>query len=247
MPPLKMANMVGRLFQSLKLIDLLRRQGPKWLIFRVGYAIQRKLGFQRRKFSPFRWDEKPLSTWLKPEVPANPTDYLAYRRQSGGRFFFQGDEQVCYRPILEKLVGEEQEVLFAEIDKLAGGTFTFFSKSEFQVGIPPDWHTHVLTARRLSPWRHWTEIHDLDPDQDIKFVWELSRFSFVFPLVRAYWLTGDERYPQIFWRLIENWLEQNPPQLGPNWMCGQEATFRLMAWIFGLYGFNASTQSTPER
>lgn len=60
-------------------------------------------------------------------------------------------------------------------------------------------------------------------------------------------MTGDERYPDAFWRLVEDWAVHNPPQLGPNWKCGQEAAFRLMAWCFGLYGFSQSPHTSPER
>lgn len=235
------------LSHGLKILDLLRRMGPRWFTFRIAYTLQRKLGLQRRKFPPFRWNEKPLSTWLKPGIPVSLTEYVAYRKQSAIRFFFQGSEQTLYRPLLKKLIAEREAMLMIEVDKISQGIFTFFSDKAFKVGFPPDWHTNVLTGERLSPQRHWTDIDDLAAGSDIKFVWELSRFSFVFKLVRAYWLTGDNHYAQIFWQLVEDWLERNPPQLGPNWMCGQEATFRILAWIFGLYGFSASDQSTPER
>jgi asparagine synthase (glutamine-hydrolysing) len=68
-------------------------------------------------------------------------------------------------------------------------------------------------------------------------IWEPSRFGFVYDLVRAYWRTGDEVYAELFWTLVESWRAQNPPQSGVNWKCGQEISFRVMAWCFGLSGF----------
>jgi asparagine synthase (glutamine-hydrolysing) len=82
---------------------------------------------------------------------------------------------------------------------------------------------------------------------DIKFVWEPNRFAFVYTLVRAYAATQDEKYPEAFWTLIEDWAQQNPPNTGPNWMDRQEIALRLMAWTFGYHAFLNSPSTTPER
>lgn len=80
--------------------------------------------------------------------------------------------------------------------------------------------------------------------KDIKFVWEPNRFAFVYTLVRAYAATSDEKYPQAFWTLIQDWAEHNPPNTGSNWKDGQEIALRLMAWTFGLYAFIHSPSTT---
>ncbi|MFP3472466.1 heparinase II/III family protein, partial [Micrococcus sp. SIMBA_144] len=78
-------------------------------------------------------------------------------------------------------------------------------------------------------------IGDLSSDfGDIKWIWELSRFSFVYPLVRAYTTTKDEKYAIDFWEMFEDFVKHNPPELGANYKCGQEMSFRIMAWTFGL-------------
>jgi len=82
---------------------------------------------------------------------------------------------------------------------------------------------------------------------DIKLIWELNRFSFVYPLVRAYWRTGDEQYPEVFWKLVADWQAGNQPQAGVNWKCGQEISFRVMAWCFGLYGFLHARATSAAR
>ncbi len=133
-----------------------------------------------------------------------------------------------------------------QADALLGGTWLYFGDVLVQAGFPPNWHRNPLTDRQAPADRHWSEIPDF-AFGDIKLIWEASRFSPVYTLVRAYALTGDERYPEAFWKLVEDWAEHNPPGLGPNWKCGQEATFRLMAWCFGLYGFAQSPSSTAER
>ncbi len=98
----------------------------------------------------------------------------------------------------------------------------------------------------MDSQKHWSEISDAD-DADIKFVWEASRFGMVYTLVRAYVSTRDEKYAEAFWRLIQSWAESNLPNSGPNWMDGQEAALRLMAWTFGFYAFMESPSTTAER
>jgi asparagine synthase (glutamine-hydrolysing) len=115
-----------------------------------------------------------------------------------------------------------------------------------EAGFPPYWHRNPLTGEEAPSDRHWANIDDFSFG-DIKLIWEASRFSSVYVLVRSYALTRDERYPKAFWDLIEDWAAHNAPQAGPNWKCGQEAAFRLMAWCFGMYGFEGSPQTTPER
>ena len=122
----------------------------------------------------------------------------------------------------------------------------YFGSIPVDGGFPPNWHVNRFTGEQAPSDRHWADIDDFSFG-DIKLIWEASRFSPVYALVRAYVLTGNEEYPKAFWVLVEDWAQHNPPQLGPNWKCGQEAAFRLMAWCFGLHGFQDSPQSTPER
>ena len=82
---------------------------------------------------------------------------------------------------------------------------------------------------------------------DLKFILEPSRFLFAYPLVRAYALSGDERFPQAFWSAIEDWARRSPPMGGPLWICGQECSLRILAWSFALHAFIHSRSTTNER
>jgi asparagine synthase (glutamine-hydrolysing) len=102
-------------------------------------------------------------------------------------------------------------------------------------------HEEAASAKPASHSVPFGERH-----VDIKYVWEPNRFAFVYILVRAYAATGDEKYPQAFWQLIQDWAEHNPPNTGANWKDGQEIALRLMAWTFGFYAFIHSPSTTPE-
>ncbi|MBA4135869.1 MAG: hypothetical protein C0518_00975 [Opitutus sp.] len=119
----------------------------------------------------------------------------------------------------------------AQADEILRGRFRLFSHRAVDAGFPPDWNRNQLSGETAPADRHWSELGDF-AFGDIKGVWELSRFSWAFALVRAHRWTGEERYADAFWKLFADWCERNPPNRGPNWMCGQEATFRLMAVLF---------------
>lgn len=94
---------------------------------------------------------------------------------------------------------------------------------------PPDWHRNLLTGERCSsPEKPWYAIPDFGGELgDIKGIWELSRFDWVLAFAREYREGSADALNR-----LENWLEDwskcNPPYLGPNWKCGQEASIRVM-------------------
>ena len=133
-----------------------------------------------------------------------------------------------------------------EAERILNGELKYFAHKFARTGFPPDWHTDPVSGKKLDPNKHWSEISDEDA-VDIKFIWEASRFAMVYPLVRAYVATRDEKFAEAFWTLIESWAESNPPNTGPNWMDGQEAALRLLAWTFGYSQFFNSPSATPER
>ena len=130
---------------------------------------------------------------------------------------------------------------------LLDGTLRFYGWSDRQVGWPPCWHRNVFSGHDY-PLRHWTEISDADATiGDIKDVWELSRFTWVFLLARAWARTEDDRWPEAFWVALESWMHDNPPNTGVNWRCAQESSLRGIAVQFGLSVFGAHHSATPQR
>jgi Heparinase II/III-like protein/Heparinase II/III N-terminus len=105
-----------------------------------------------------------------------------------------------------------------------------FSRWPMSLGdAPPDWLANPLTGQRISaPQRPWWQIPDFDPAVgDIKLIWELSRMDWVLALaqrVRQNEVGALDRLN--VW--VADWCEHNPPYLGPNWKCGQEASLRVM-------------------
>jgi hypothetical protein len=114
---------------------------------------------------------------------------------------------------------------------LEQGRLRLFSHHEVKLGSPPEWHRNALTGETVPADRHWSLLGDF-AFGDIKAVWEANRFGWAFALARAARRSGDAKHGARFWTWFADWCERNPPNLGPNWMCGQEASFRLMAVVF---------------
>ena len=80
--------------------------------------------------------------------------------------------------------------------------------------------------------KHWSKLNDFNSDiGDIKNFWEISRFNWIGTLIQAYVTTLDEKYLERINLWISDWLKENPPNTGPNWKCGQEASIRILNLI----------------
>ncbi|WP_345877395.1 heparinase II/III domain-containing protein [Shewanella algae] len=91
------------------------------------------------------------------------------------------------------------------------------------------WAENVLTGKSYSNMgKPWYSLSDFDSSVgDIKGVWEVSRFDWTLGLAKDY-LSGREQALDELNATIKDWLAHNPPYLGPNWKCGQEASIRVM-------------------
>lgn len=110
----------------------------------------------------------------------------------------------------------------------------------------PDWMTSMVTGRR-SPGADcpWWKISDFDPAVgDIKAIWELSRFDWLLAMAQRA-AAGDESEFRRLEAWLEDWARNNPPYLGPNWKCGQEASLRVLhlAAAVGMFGQVADTSA----
>jgi len=207
-----------------------------------------RTGFIRKQIPSYSWNDRPLETWLKKDVPSQPESYAQWRRENSPNFFFEpllaersrsasgGAVEASWNP----------QLAVEEAERILNGELKYFAHKFIRTGFPPDWHKDPISGIKLDASKHWSAISN-EGEVDIKFVWEANRFSMVYTLVRAYDSTQNEKFAEAFWELIESWAESNPPNTGPNWMDGQEAALRLMAWAFGFYAFMDSPSTTPER
>ena len=106
---------------------------------------------------------------------------------------------------------------------------TLFGYLDVSIDEPPKWLNNPITgdsvASKLEPW--W-KISDFDDSVgDIKLIWEQSRMNWVVAFAQRV-RNGDEGSLKRLNYWLSDWIERNPPYLGSNWKCGQEASIRVM-------------------
>jgi len=96
-------------------------------------------------------------------------------------------------------------------------------------GYPPKWNSNPLTGESFSfPLKPWWKISDFEEKTgDIKLIWEQSRMNWIVPFAQRA-RNGDQASLDKLNQWLEDWIIKNPPYLGPNWKCGQEASIRII-------------------
>ncbi len=222
-----------------------RAFGMRQTMLRMQYELQRGSGLMLRKMRSVQgWDSWDLKR-IAPGTQAEDTH--RFLRHGTRPFFFTDVRSLA--PSLRNIIGADgEQLILTDAEKIVAGQLPFFGQLSFPCGFPPTWFQNPVTGQSVSPKRPWTQMRFASSDYgDLKFILEPSRFLFVYPLIRAYTLTGDERFPEAFWTTIEDWALHSPPMAGPLWICGQECSLRILAWSFALHAFIHSPFTTSER
>lgn len=127
-------------------------------------------------------------------------------------------------------------------DEMVLFSFWRFSLSR----MPPAWHTNPFNQKKTASVQlPWWRIPDFDPEVgDIKQIWELSRFDWVLAFAQQA-SNGDKRALDRLNYWLNDWCANNPPYLGPNWKCGQEASIRVMHLAMAALLLQQIRQASP--
>lgn len=222
-----------------KAFQIARYYGTRFLAFRIKYALQQRTGLLKRKFPAFQWSEIQSDNWLEPG--SRDSDFVQAHKLKGGRFFFDmGNPPTPDKQCQSRIIADAEHVL--------DNKFKYFFDKSYSLGAGPDWFLNPVTNKRAKTDRHWCDIDLFDPDVgDIKFIWEPSRFAWAYTLIRAFAATRQDKYAEKFWVLWESWQQANQPNMGPNYVCGQECAIRLLAMCFAFYALSDAAATTNAR
>jgi hypothetical protein len=92
---------------------------------------------------------------------------------------------------------------------------------------PPDWHGALGQRGIDGEMAGWWEMPPLLQEVDVKDIWEFSRFDWVVCMAQRI-ACGDVEESTRLKLWLEDWCLRNPPYLGRNWQCGQEASIRVL-------------------
>ncbi len=207
------------------LYHLIKNHGWSYLYHRILYELERKWGSQEKKF------------------PTNPPARVGISLEEwkvlNPPFFFQSRDEV-------EVVRNPTDKLRDSYEKIRNGVFLFFNHSWKEIGSDYDWITHPITKYKFDINKHWTKISDFsETSGDIKYVWEKSRFSYLYIIVRYDHHFSADSSGFIFDEIC-NWIEKNPINQGPNYRCSQEMSLRILNWIFVLYFYKNSSALTES-
>jgi|SRR5579871_158253 len=225
-------------------LDASRTFGVREGVLRLEYELQRSSGLMSRKMRSVEgWSSWELARVAR--VPAQRV--VAAWRERSDAFFFPDIRGL--RLGLQQILGADGEAsVIDQAEKILAGQLPYFGRLNFDCGFPPRWFKNPVTGQSVSPKQSWTRMRFSSPVYgDLKFILEPSRFLFLYPLTRAFALSGDERFAEAFWKAVEDWAAHNPPMAGPMWICGQECSLRIFAWSFALHAFAGSPATTDER
>ena len=221
--------------------------GMLWTVQRILYEVTLRIGLLKIKFPQTNWSEQELSKWIKPDYPQDALGY--YERSSIHDWSFPSEDRKAIALAITSTLGEDSLAkLIGEAEEILDGKIEYFSGDTVKVFPDYGWHKNPFTGQFVERSDHWSSIPVYSTKTgDIKYIWEPARFSFAYKLARAYYVSGNEKLPEKFWEIAENWIIENHPNSGPNWKDGQEISLRIMAWCFALNAFKYSPASTPER
>lgn len=204
--------------------SLITEYGPEWIINRSLYSAKLKI----------------MSL-----VPAS--EKLFERKANIKRIDIFEFDISSIKSFLLQLPEEKKTDIIELADKAIKGVIRGFSSVELNYGDPINWFYNPITGKEYDKCVKWYRIPDFDKVRgDIKVVWEVSRFTHFFLLVRAYLLTGDKKYYEAFSNQLENWLKENNYSYGPNFKCGQECTLRMINAIMAFTVFNSEGLATDN-
>ncbi len=224
---------------------MIRHFGVGWVVYRGWKSVSEKLGYWKFKLPSKPWEyfgsEKfnPAKTWQTPD------EFFEQRDNAGVKFFFDPNSLSQSRDWLKSFDPNDQwaEETVKRIDK---GEFLYFSARWINIGEQPDWFLNPYDQQSAPSGQHFSEINEFGFG-DVKTIWEASRFGFVFLLARSFARTDNQQCAETYWRLLEHWMESNPPYEGINWKCGQESGLRFLAAVFGFHVFSRCPATTAER
>lgn len=203
------------------LLQITANMGLRYVCYRVLHLIKTKVG----------WYVLVFPTIMKPKIFISYSQWLQQKKE-----YFLDNRRG--NQIDSLLTDEEKRKISESASKIKNGIFLFFNSQEFSLGVNYNWMTNPLNGYTYPSNQHWSKINDYnDQSGDIKFVWEKSRFSFLYSLIRDEEINGS-KHREFILSQISEWIDTNPVNQGPNWKCSQEISIRVLNWIFAIYYYS---------
>jgi len=199
--------------------------GLRYVAYRARYELLLRSGLLRRKF--------PAAPPYKQYIT------LAQWKLNEAKFFFEDKESLA-------IPRNPQHVLKENFENIKSGKLLLFNSVLADLDKNYDWVTNPDSGFHYDIKKHWTEIADYSKEAgDIKYVWEKSRFSYLYDIIRYDYHFNEDCGEFVFSEIL-SWIKNNPVNCGPNYRCSQEISLRVLNWTFALHYYRNSPFLTEE-
>src|SRR5262245_19382431 len=132
---------------------------------------------------------------------------------------------------------ERRRRLIAAANAVCAHRFDLLGSGPRDLGPNLPWHADFKSGRSWSARAYYEDLRaDLEggfgKGADVKVPWELSRFQHLPLLGQAFWLTEDRRYYEEFRGETLDWIAENRPGRGINWVCTMDVAIRAVNWVW---------------
>lgn len=193
--------------------------------------------------------------------PINVARVYIYRRRLRRGFFNRalpcvphaavGDFWVnaAERHIVPSVSSDLRQAMLARGDEIVAGLFRRFEDEPVFEGEQPQWYK---TGYLVSRDQHFSTVAiNLNPGEDVKLCWDLSRFKWLTQLVVAavHAPSSSDAYKYLMraHSLLKQWVANNSYFSGANWACGQEVSIRGLHLMNSLLLLNKYFQASPGK
>ncbi len=198
--------------------------GPEYVVFRSKYEFLRRAGLLKKKYPT--------------ELPSHSFITLEQWRGTRPRFLFDDRNEIT--------VSGVSDCLKKRVKRILQGDVLFFSSLWMERGKLESWTKNPESGKDFGAGIHWSQIESYDPQKgDIKYVWERARFSYLLDVMRYDAATKEDHSKFVFGE-ITDFIKHNPLNTGPNYVCSQEISIRILNWLFLLRFYSDSSTLTEE-
>jgi hypothetical protein len=149
--------------------------------------------------------------------------HLPKKQISKGPVFYESDHYHC--PDISKQAFQK---IADQAKHICNGQLLFFSHDLHKTSNPPHWFNNPYNKKTYhQKTAYWSRANDPNFG-DIKVIWEVSRMDWALVLSKMTAISKNIQYVQLLNNLLADWIENNMPQTGPNWICAQETSIRLI-------------------
>jgi len=214
----------------------LKELGPGKIIRQAIYQGMLRSGYLQIRTPVQTWKDCGLDAILREGIPADVEAYGRHKHDSCR--LLRANRR---REAIPLFLKPHQVSILQQANQILAGQFPAFGMHTVAATFPPNWLAFLRLGENrnevsLKTDKHWARYQTDRMPADVKLVWELSRFGWVYPLVRAHCVSQDPKYLQRCMLLLRDWQEHNPPNAGPQWISAQEVGLRILAMAFVIQG-----------